>query len=357
MKENFYTYHEYYASANGYQGFKSYFSQIFNSSEFEKVFVLKGGPGTGKSSIIKKLCVFCKANKIHYEIFRCSSDPDSLDAIIIDDSTVKVAVLDGTAPHMRDAEIPGAVDEIINLGQAWDSKALAKSRESIIEYNFKKNSNYKKAYEYLYYSSVFDTNIEAEIAAAYDYKKSINECELIIDSLKLYKAGKSNVRLISSFSKQGYRTLTGPFSNSKKNYSVFGRFGSENIFIGQLADTLMKNNADFCKLPSPFNTHVTEGIMLNHGETIIFGMGEGEFLTDTTKFIKIDNLREFEEKMHSLENSKNYYLNLAAQELKLASDYHFKLEDIYTPTMNFDIINEMYDKMLSEIKNIYSIRV
>ncbi len=357
MKENFYTYNEYYASANGYHRFKSYFDEIFNSSEFEKIFVLKGGPGTGKSSIIKRLCVFCKINKIYYEIFRCSSDPDSLDGIIIDNGTAKVAVLDGTAPHLRDAEIPGAIDEIINLGEAWDSKILNKHRETILKLNTQKNKCYKKAYEYLYYSSIFDTNIRSEIVSSFDFKKCLNECEEIIEKLKIINKGKSKVRLISSFSKFGYRTLTGPFSNSKKNYSVFGRFGSENIFIGLLVANLIKINAEFCKIPSPFDTHVSEGIILNHGETILFGMGDGEILTDTTKFIKIDNLREFEEKMHSLENSKNYYLNLASEELKMASDYHFKLEDIYTPTMNFVIIDEMYNKMLSEIKNIYSINV
>ena len=41
----------YFAAANSYRGFISYFDKIFPSTEFEKIFVLKGGPGTGKTTV------------------------------------------------------------------------------------------------------------------------------------------------------------------------------------------------------------------------------------------------------------------------------------------------------------------
>ena len=135
---------EYYASANGYKGFHSYFDSIFNSPEFKKIFVLKGGPGTGKSTFLKKVCNFAKANNLDFEIFRCSSDPKSLDGVIINNGEVRVAILDGTSPHERDAVIPGAIDEIVNLGEAWNSEALENSREKILKWHHAKSDSYKK---------------------------------------------------------------------------------------------------------------------------------------------------------------------------------------------------------------------
>ena len=40
------------------------------------------------------------------ELHYCSSDFDSLDAIVIEE--LKVALMDGTAPHVMEPEIPGS---------------------------------------------------------------------------------------------------------------------------------------------------------------------------------------------------------------------------------------------------------
>lgn len=353
MVENFYTNNEYFASANGYYGFKSYFSEVFNSSKFEKIYVLKGGPGTGKSSLIKRIGAFCKSQKIYYEIYRCSSDPDSLDGIIINHKNKKIAMLDGTAPHQRDPEIPGAIDELINLGDAWDKNALKKQRDTIIQLNDKKGKCYAKAYEYLKYSSVFATNIKAEITSLIDFDTAEKECDRLIDKVFKTDCTQCGIKLISSFSKYGYKTLSGPFDNSKTNYSIYGRFGSDKIFISMLVQKLSKKGVGFYNIPSPLDSTLSEGILTDNGNTIVFGMGNGEMLFDTTPLIKIEDIAEFEHKMVTLKNNKEYYLNMAADELKSASLYHFMLEDIYTPAMNFEIVEKIYNKILTEIKNIY----
>ena len=45
----------YFASANGYRGFRSYFNEVFAEEGLDKLFILKGGPGTGKSTLMKRL--------------------------------------------------------------------------------------------------------------------------------------------------------------------------------------------------------------------------------------------------------------------------------------------------------------
>ena len=40
---------EYFAAANSYEGFISFFDNIFNSEKFDRIYVIKGGPGTGKT--------------------------------------------------------------------------------------------------------------------------------------------------------------------------------------------------------------------------------------------------------------------------------------------------------------------
>ena len=75
---------KYFAAANGYKGFKSYFPTIFNPREYDKIFILKGGPGTGKSTIMKSIANELYDNGAKVESIHCSSDPQSLDGVIID---------------------------------------------------------------------------------------------------------------------------------------------------------------------------------------------------------------------------------------------------------------------------------
>ena len=132
---------KYFASANGYSGFRSYFSNVFKREEYKKLYILKGGPGTGKSSFIKKVLSVFSDETIKREAIFCSSDIRSLDGVILEKAGVKVAVIDGTAPHTSDAIFPGAVDKITNLGDAWDSKLLQNNRDIIIKSNTLKNES------------------------------------------------------------------------------------------------------------------------------------------------------------------------------------------------------------------------
>ena len=56
MKESNRNYlRKYFAAANTYTGFISYFDTVFDPEKFSRLYVLKGGPGTGKSSFMKKI--------------------------------------------------------------------------------------------------------------------------------------------------------------------------------------------------------------------------------------------------------------------------------------------------------------
>ncbi len=109
-------------------GFYSFFNYIVGQ-EARRVFILKGGPGTGKSTLMKQIGEELLERGLDLEYFRCSSDPDSLDALAAPD--YRVAILDGTDPHVVDPAYPGAVDEIVNLNY-WDQAKLTSYKEKII---------------------------------------------------------------------------------------------------------------------------------------------------------------------------------------------------------------------------------
>ena len=133
----------YFAAANGFSGFRSYFGEIFKSEKFKQVYVLKGGPGTGKSSLMKRIADTALKREIDHDKIFCSSDPSSLDGVIVHTDSGDYALIDGTAPHERDAIIPGAIDVLINIGENFDKMALVKRRDEILKLNSKKKMRTK----------------------------------------------------------------------------------------------------------------------------------------------------------------------------------------------------------------------
>ena len=126
----------YFAAANSADGFVCWFDRIFTPDTIDRCFIIKGGSGTGKSTFMKRLAAEGEKRGYEAEYYYCSSDPTSLDGLILIRKTMggeglrTAAVIDGTAPHTRDPILPGAAEEIINLGDFWDEGMLEKGAAS-----------------------------------------------------------------------------------------------------------------------------------------------------------------------------------------------------------------------------------
>jgi len=103
-------------------GFISCFDQLLPEQDIKRKLILKGGPGVGKSTFMRRLHASLCANGEGATLYFCSGDPDSLDAAAIPHAGL--LILDGTAPHIVDPQIPGARDSLINLGACLDESSM-----------------------------------------------------------------------------------------------------------------------------------------------------------------------------------------------------------------------------------------
>ena len=135
-----------FPGGNTSKGFYSFYRYVLSQDDAKRILCIKGGPGTGKSTIVHALL------KIYTSLYpeeyhHCSSDPNSLDGVLIKE--LNIALLDGTSPHIVDPINPGAVDEILNMGDALDMDVLSKNKKEIISLNKEIGKNFKRAYRYL----------------------------------------------------------------------------------------------------------------------------------------------------------------------------------------------------------------
>ncbi len=127
-------------------GFFSYYQYILSQQEAEKIYCLKGGPGVGKSTFIRKIGEEMLAEGHDVDFMHCSSDSNSLDGIVLRDK--KIALVDATSPHVVDPINPGAVDTIVHLGEYWDEAGIRRNRDAIVGKNAELKTIFARSYNY-----------------------------------------------------------------------------------------------------------------------------------------------------------------------------------------------------------------
>jgi len=85
-----------FPGANTPQGFYSFYDQII-PPDATRIMVIKGGPGMGKSTFMKRIGEEMVSRGFDIEFHHCSSDNNSLDGVTV--PSIGVALIDGTAPH------------------------------------------------------------------------------------------------------------------------------------------------------------------------------------------------------------------------------------------------------------------
>ncbi|WAA13892.1 PRK06851 family protein [Fervidibacillus halotolerans] len=133
----------YFGGGNTAYGFVHYFETNFQ--QLNRLFILKGGPGIGKSTIMKSIGNEWNEKGYDVEWIRSTKDVDLIDGLII--PQLKVGIVDGTDPYMIEPRIPIVVGEYVNLDVAYHRDALIRRKEDIIHLFDVIQRGYKSVYE------------------------------------------------------------------------------------------------------------------------------------------------------------------------------------------------------------------
>lgn len=143
---------------------------VDNITEGTKRYLIKGKPGTGKSTFMKKLAQEAFDRGFSVERYHCSFDPNSLDMIVIRE--LSLSLFDATAPHEY---FPTRnKDEILDLYE------LSSLRDTDSDFKCELDDiskRYKNAIN-MAIKSIIAAN-EACTAAENDYRKQIDDNRLM----------------------------------------------------------------------------------------------------------------------------------------------------------------------------------
>jgi hypothetical protein len=328
----------FFAGANSGHGFVSYYDSILKDGKIEKVYILKGGPGTGKSSFMKKAAEYALRRGMSVESYICSSDPDSLDGVVIDG---RLAILDGTAPHSVEPQLAGVRDEIVNLGIFWDDIALGKRAPEIEELSKSKSDAYKKAYRYL---SAYEKICELNSALTAPYFLDV-------------KARRSIDRIFSKLSAGGgYRADSGIISSvgmkGSVRFDTYERFADKifliddcldcaHIYLRYVIEKARQTDTPIRVSYDPVCCDRPDAVFL-YGGRVVFSVSESEiYRTETVRinmkrFLDANAAREVRAEFRLNKRLAESIMDSAKDALRAAGRYHFALEEIYSSSMDFE---------------------
>ena len=111
-----------FLGANTPEGFRSEYETLQRDPRIKRLLIIKGGPGCGKSTLMKT--VAARAEEYGWDVERilCSSDPDSLDGLVMPE--LGLALVDGTAPHVVEPSLCGCGANYLNLGRCYRESEL-----------------------------------------------------------------------------------------------------------------------------------------------------------------------------------------------------------------------------------------
>jgi hypothetical protein len=305
--------------------------------------------------------IAAEAEKRGYETERifCSSDPDSLDAVII--PQLKVCIADGTPPHTIEPKYPGAVEQIVNLGDFWDAGYLQNKAEIIKEKGFECSSYHKSSVRFLKaYSSMINDNrrivsncIDGEKLTDFAHRLALREFK------EKGKKGSVKRRFLSAVTPKGVTLFEETLKHlCDRVICIDDEYGvASNALLTFLGKTALSNGYDTIVCPCITDPkRKIDHLIIPEKRLCIFTENNGHSLDgNASKTVSAKRfLNTAELKKHSARLSFNLrasaeMLDEAVLSLANAKSVHDELEKYYIEAMDFDLVKEKTHSLINEI--------
>lgn len=361
-----------FLGSNTGKGFKSFYGDLLYGSGYcddsQSVYILKGGPGTGKSTFIKKIVNMLDKSGCDTELLLCSGDVRSLDGVI--SKSGGLTVVDGTNPHGIEPVCAGVHENIINLGVFWNKDTLRKYSGQIEELFAKKKIMYKKAYRYLASANEIYKERADIIGQFVDERKMKRFAEFLANEIIPEKEDVSGVGIIrrafaTAVTSEGVFGQLPCGSDEFKVYCIVSKLGiSCDPILETVAGKAVLYGYDVDLYYCGFDAEKLEHIVIPELGIAVVSSNEYHSFNGTAAEQEIFAEGFLKESVTvSREKCMEYdigYAKIRFDELSerafralgKAAEYHHAMEDYYIEAMDFASLNDYAESIIGEISDV-----
>jgi len=353
----------YFPGGNTPDGYLSFFDRVIRWSEARKIIIIKGGPGVGKSTFMKKIARELLKHGFNVEFLHCSADNGSIDGLLMTD--FYIALLDGTSPHMMDPKHPGCIDEIINLGSYWNEEGIIQNRKQIVGLQKEISDSYKRAYNYLKMARIVSDDLKQVYQNAVDFERLNGMIDGVLSGIfegvaKKNKISRQRHMFASAITHDGpVHHLDSLFWNVGRRFIVTGLPGTgKSVLMKRIVDDSVLKGLDVDVFHCPMDPEKIEHVIikdLNLGFVTsvkphtLGKIGDNDELMDFNEVLVSSKISGYEEVVNY---DSAIFWDLFYRTVKYldnAKKLHDEMECYYVKNMNFNEIDKIRELTLSRI--------
>ena len=328
----------YFAASNAKSGFYSYFEDCFWRPEIEHLYLVKGGPGTGKSSFLHRVGEEAEKRGYLVEWILCSSDPKSLDGLILQKGDRRIGFCDATSPHAAEPKEPGLREEILNLGQFWDASLLIAHKEELRQLEAQKAEAYRSAYRYLSASGELFSERLARLSPYIRQGEIKKAAEKFAKEIGVGPGFSTRPSVLTAIGMDGVIKLDTFFALAKRRFLIEDCHDSAAYFLEEVGRIAIEKKQPIRLSYDPLLPGRIDGILFED-EGIALQIGkESSYPTERIRmrrFVDVAGLRAIKGKINYAAQMKRALMGGALESLAEVKAAHFAMEEIYQAAMDF----------------------
>ena len=349
---------QYFLGANSPRGFYSLYDQLIPIEDACSVYILKGGPGCGKSTLMNRVARVAEEANLPVEYILCSGDPDSLDAIVL--PTLKIALVDGTAPHVIEPKYPGVIERYVNLGCCYDTAALSSLRGEIMGCMTGYKDCYLRAYRCLDAATQIASDMRATLLTpALEEKMQKRAAGILSREVRRQKGrapGRVTQRFLSAVTHKGEMTLfETALTQCSRIYELSDSYGLSHTMLSYLLAGITAAGYDVIACPSPMAPERLEHLLVPQLGLAFLSSTAATIPGHPYRRIRLDAmvgtelLRRSRPRLRFSKKVSAALVEEAVSSLAQAKEMHDALEALYNPHVDFNRVDAMAREIIGEI--------
>lgn len=349
---------QYFLGGNTPAGFYSLYHQLSDPAGMRALYIIKGGPGSGKSTLMRRVERHAQAAGLKTEEVLCSGDPASLDGVILPE--LGAALVDGTAPHVVEPKCPGVVERYIDLSGFYDRAGLQPMKEQILAATAEYQGHYKRVYRCLGAAGELRRDM-TELLDTEGVRQRLAKRAAGIISRELKRPaqgeGRTRQRFLSAVTHRGAFTLWGTVSaQADRVYELADSYGLAHHLLNPILTAALAAGHDAVACPDPMAPD-----RLAH---LIFPSLSLAFVTSTQedpwphrayRRLRLDAMADAEvcrlnrPRLRFTKRVASALLEEGIAGLAQAKEAHDRLEQLYNPYVDFDAVSRTADSLADQL--------
>ncbi len=344
-------FNKYFLAANSGEGFISFFKENYDNSW--TAYIIKGGAGTGKSTLMRRFAAKASAKGIRAELCPCSSDPDSLDAVILPDR--KIIILDGTPPHAVEPEWPGISEKIINTGDYWSEDKLKENREGILAVSAENKAHHKRAAAYIAAAGQlkrfsFDRALAlADLSACFNFGTALAARHI----KEIGTKAKEWQRFLGGVTPKGLLSFDDTLNSFGKKIALRDEYGvAASVVLSAVRDIALSCSHEIITIKNPIlPSLITDALLIPALDLAFIREQDKKFESverrhNLHRFYNAEGIKGAREKMKFNQKAYHSVISSAAENLEKAKAAHDRLEKYYIEAMDYERLGKFFDEFL-----------